>query len=468
MPSDGTTATGPLIDGVATPRRELPQSHHGRNAGIHTNQRLPESTPRCTLAEQGWGRAGKRCGILAACVAEGRPASGAVAEKLSLWRRWRCRWCRWQEMMVGSEAGVECVWGVCGGCAPMAAGSRVCEGRAWPPVPDHTRLMSARMQREACGVCGRGIVCRSVGGDAVSVCGGGGGGRAWPPRLSYMHGRCSRLHPADVPPKQLGPQPVGEHKAAVAERDLAVRLKRLPDEAGVPPSQRPNHGHVEHRVVVTDIRRRPLVEVFELLLAGRDLRRRRVPGELVARKERRKELALLRRDLRRGRQRPKPRVNLLQQLGEGLLVERRVGAERLHRRHRRRLLRLAHHVLDEPAKALIAAAALVQEARVLQQVWEILRRVLQHRAQLVQRQRAVLVHVGDVKEVLRALHRLGLVNSARVAKRKDGPIGAAHTHKLVRLDRSEVLLLRDLCLDGLDERVHGNARRPHARAKRNL
>lgn len=56
----------------------------------------------------------------------------------------------------------------------------------------------------------------------------------------------------------LANAPVGRHQALVAEAELAVCLKALPDEAGHVASQWPQLGHIKHCLVSAHVGRRAL------------------------------------------------------------------------------------------------------------------------------------------------------------------------------------------------------------------
>lgn len=79
---------------------------------------------------------------------------------------------------------------------------------------------------------------------------------------------------------------------------------------------------------------------------------------------------------------------------------------------------------------------------------------------------AVAVGIGELKQLVGVVERLGRGDRARVADSPHRVAAAEHTQLVVRQQRPEVVLLGHARLQRLDEGVHRDARRPDARAER--
>mmetsp|Transcript_15938 Transcript_15938/g.37761 ORF Transcript_15938/g.37761 Transcript_15938/m.37761 type:complete len:373 (+) Transcript_15938:194-1312(+) len=271
--------------------------------------------------------------------------------------------------------------------------------------------------------------------------------------------------PADVPAKDLGPEPVDRHEHPVAGAELAVGLVALPEDSDTKPEQRADERLIQDGLVLADVGEAPLVAVVEAVALGEvRLRRERGPAQ-----DPRQVLPLLVGDLRSRREAAEPGVDLAEELLK--LLEGELAAHVELPEEDLRLFGLGvalhrgEHLLHQGPEPE-AARLPVQKHGVLGELREVLAALDEDVAELAQLKLAVAVRVALLEELSRP--RLGLLlgDGPRVAEAEDGPVAALHPEVLVGHEAAEVVLgaLREGLLDLLHQRVHLDARRPDAGA----
>eukprot|EP00211_Chloroparvula_japonica_P001473 CAMPEP_0119128246 /NCGR_PEP_ID=MMETSP1310-20130426/6477_1 /TAXON_ID=464262 /ORGANISM="Genus nov. species nov., Strain RCC2339" /LENGTH=553 /DNA_ID=CAMNT_0007118567 /DNA_START=45 /DNA_END=1702 /DNA_ORIENTATION=- len=242
--------------------------------------------------------------------------------------------------------------------------------------------------------------------------------------------------PADVPPKDLPPDPVRRHQELVPQGELAVGLEPLPDEPGRDALEEPDPGDVHHRRVAADVRQGPFVAIHELgHVVGRELGR--VPPGAVEHPGH--VLPLLLGHLGGRGQGPQLAVHVRQQLLE---------------------------VAEADGAAALELAELVPGAvGQLLEVGELLGAAVEGGDQLLLPDAVLPPQAAE--QALRVLQGVGPFNGGAVPEGVDGALRPFDAQALVHREGPHVLLRarRQALHDLLAQRVHLHPRAPHAHAE---